>query len=189
MDSHGSHCQAIAFTLSLLLLFHSPFPSNAATKRVEGVCKQAVDYASSNPGTVSYANCLEAFESDSRARYASNFKDLTTIALGLAVTNATESQAYIDGLLERSHTAAIERCSSWYEGVVARFQSARDELDEDFVCANIDVKVAGDYASNCENELVSAGVKVAAISTRNNYVHLYSSIAFVITKDLSYLLY
>lgn len=172
----------MAFAVSLLLVFHFPLPTNGATKLVEGVCKEAVDYATK--GTLSYGSCLEALESDSRTRSASDLKDLAKIALQLALANATASKAYIDDLLKKNHTAAIEKCFSLYKFVVGSFWSALQELDEDVMTANYDVKIAGDDASACENELLSGGVKVPEISRRNNDVQLYSSIGFVITNKL-----
>lgn len=163
-----------ALSLSLLLLLHSLSPTNAATQLVDGVCKQ----------TINYADCVKALESDSRTPSASSLKSLAKIALGLAVSNATEGKSYIDNLLTKSRTAPVEKCSSWYEAVVASFRSALNELDEDALTANYDAKIAGDYASSCENELSSGGVKVPEISIRNNYVQLYSSIGFVVTDKL-----
>ncbi|KAE8100392.1 hypothetical protein FH972_018298 [Carpinus fangiana] len=160
--------------LSFLLLLHSLSPTTAATKLVEGVCKK----------TISYANCVEALDSDSRTPSASNLKDLAKIALGLALSNATESKSFIDKLLKIKRTAAVAKCSSWYKLVVASFRSALEEVEEDALTANYDAKIASDYAVSCENELGSRGIKIPAISTINNYVQLYSSIGFVITNEL-----
>jgi pectinesterase inhibitor-like protein len=170
-----SHGRAVmVLPLSLLLLLHSLSPTNAATQLVIGVCKQ----------TINYINCVEALESDSRTPSASNLKDLAKIALGLALSNATESKSYIDGLLKKQRTAPVEKCSFWYEAVVGSFRSSLNELEEDALTANYDAKIAGDYAISCENELSTGQVRVRAISTRNNYVLLYSSIGFVITNQL-----
>ena len=171
----NSHARAVmALALSFLILFHSLSPTTAATKLVEGVCKK----------TISYANCVEALDSDSRIPSASNLKDLAKIALGLALSNATESKSFIDKLLKIKRTAAVAKCSSSYKLVVASFRSALEEVEEDALTANYDAKIASDYAISCENELGSHGIKIPAISTRNNYVQLYSSIGFVITNEL-----
>jgi hypothetical protein len=69
--------------------------------------------------------------------------------------------------------------------VVALFWSSLNELEEDALTANYDAKIASDYTISCENEFSSTGrVRVRAISTRNNYVLLNSSIGFVITNQL-----
>ncbi|KAE8100390.1 hypothetical protein FH972_018296 [Carpinus fangiana] len=82
-----SHARAVmTVALSFLLLLHSLSPTTVATKLVEGVCKK----------TISYANCVEALDSDSRTLSASNLKDLAKIALGLALSNATESNALVE---------------------------------------------------------------------------------------------
>jgi pectinesterase inhibitor-like protein len=160
--------------LSFLLLLHSLSPTTATTKLVEGVCKK----------TVSYTSCVEALDSDSRTSSVSNLKDLAKIALGLALSNATESKSFIDGLLKIKRTTAVAKCSSSYKLVVASFRSALEEVEEDALSANYDAKIAGDSAVSCENELGSSGIKVPAISTRNKYIQLYSNIGFVITNEL-----
>ncbi|XP_050252010.1 uncharacterized protein LOC126698670 [Quercus robur] len=102
----------------------------------------------------------------------------------MAVANSTKSKAYIYDLLNKNHTEPIKQCSFWYGAVVGSFRSALGELDEDTLTANYDAKVAADGANICENALASAGVQVPSISTRNNYVRLYSSIGFEVTNDL-----
>ena len=177
MDSQGH--AILVFTFSLILFFHSPSQTNASTEIVEGVCNQTIDYA----------NCLKALGSDSRTPKASNLKDLAKVALELAVANATESKAYIDYLLDKNRTAPIKVCSYWYKLVVASFRSALTELEEDVRTANYDVKIAGDDSNYCENALVSAGVQVPSISTRNNHMKLYSSIGAEITYQLTIINY
>ncbi|KAF5444544.1 hypothetical protein F2P56_033668 [Juglans regia] len=168
------HAVLLMLSLSILVFSQSFLPANAAKNLVPDVCRE----------TISYAGCMHAFQSDPRAKTASNFMDLAKIALELGLKNAIDSKAYIDGLLEKNHAAPIKKCSFWYEAVVGSFQSALSELKEDALTANYDVKIAGDDAASCENELASGGVKVPSISARNNDVALYSNIGDVITNKL-----
>ncbi|KAG2663054.1 hypothetical protein I3843_16G008800 [Carya illinoinensis] len=168
------HAVVLLLSLSIIVFSQSFLPANAAKNLVPDVCRE----------TISYDRCMHALQSDPRAKTASNFMDLAKIALKLGLNNAINSKAYIDGLLEKNHAAPIKKCSFWYEAVVASFRSALAELEEDAMTANYDVKIAGDDAASCENELASGGVKVPSISTRNSDVALYSNIGDVITNKL-----
>lgn len=168
----------LLLSLSIHVFSHSFLPANAEEHDlvdVEGICRE----------TINYKGCMQALHSDPRTKKTSNFMDLAKIALELGVKNSTESKAYIDHFhKENPTTPAIEKCSSWYQAVVASFRGALSELDDDALSANYDVKVASDYADGCEKDLASSGVKVPSISTRNQYVLLYSSIGYVITNKL-----
>ncbi|XP_040997085.1 uncharacterized protein LOC121243090 [Juglans microcarpa x Juglans regia] len=185
MVSQGRLVLGLALISILSLFFYSPLGTNAATHElVEGVCKEAVERATKG-NIVTYENCLEALESDSRTRTTSNLKALAKIALELALANATESEAYVDDLLKKNRTSApLEACSSWYDSAVGSFRSALGELDDDVEVASYDVRIAADDANYCEDALASGGVKVPSISTRNDYIKLYSFIGYVIIDKL-----
>ncbi|GAV89591.1 PMEI domain-containing protein [Cephalotus follicularis] len=176
MDSY-THCFLVSTVLMLLILNSNA--ANPPSKLVQNICKET-----SNP-----PNCLSALQPDPRTTSVSTFRDLAQIALQLAIANTTNSQTFIKNMLNSKGNNphlrhAIQNCVSSYRYAIYSFRSALNELDDDPLTANYDAKVAGDGATNCEDGVASTGQTVAPISTRNQYLLLYSDIGYRITNKL-----
>ncbi|GMN48533.1 hypothetical protein TIFTF001_017708 [Ficus carica] len=175
----------VSMFLVLVFLSRSSHQYSASTKQaetnlVDTVCKE----------TINNTNCLEFLESDPRTKNAMDLNDLAKLVLELALSNAKDSQNFINnmitGVYEPDHCQQVlEKCAFWYEAVVASFRSALLELEEDVMSANYDVEIAGDDAGNCENEMILNKVVIPSVSERNYQVKLYSNIGDVITNKLS----
>ncbi|TXG53268.1 hypothetical protein EZV62_022437 [Acer yangbiense] len=124
-------------------------------------------------------SCVYALEQDPNAISALDFKALAKIALRLAVSNSTNSKNFIQDMAQKSTELtlkkALEACVSndGYVHVVGSFESSLLGIDVDPMTANYDAMVAGDGAQWCAKALASGGLKVASVSTRNDYVMLY----------------
>ncbi|KAK9943796.1 hypothetical protein M0R45_009392 [Rubus argutus] len=179
MESPLGFVSALFFA-SLFLFLSSPSPTNASTRLVESVCNEvASDLKGSN------SECLKVLESDPRAGSASSYKGLGPIALDLAIANAKESKAFIKNLLKKKGSSeAIKQCAESYNTVVRDFLGAKEELKEDALSANYDIKIAGDNVRDCETALRSKGLQVPEIASRNHAAMLYSNIGFVITNHI-----
>ena len=168
------------FLLFFFLSLSSPSSTKGESELVDTICHE----------TINYTKCLEALGSDPESK-TQNLKDLAKITLQLSISNAKDSLSFINKKIKSNETdqpeevlATLKQCAFWYEAVIASFRSALIELKEDVMTANYDIKVAGDNADYCENELVSKKVEVPSLSERNYQVKLYSSIGFVITNKL-----
>lgn len=164
------------FFASLFLFLSFPSPTNASTRLVESVCNEVThDFKGSN------SECLKVLESDPRTGSASNYKELGPIALDLAIANAKESEAFIKTLIKKNGAnEAIKQCEDSYNTIVRDFVGAKEELKEDALSANYDIKIAGDNLRDCETALSSKGLQVPEIASRNHAALLYSNIGFVI---------
>ncbi|XP_062021037.1 uncharacterized protein LOC133737516 [Rosa rugosa] len=169
------------FFASLFLLLSSPSPTNASTRLVESVCNEVEGILKG-----SNSECLKALELDPRTGSASTYEVLAPIAIDLAIANAKDSEAFIKNLLKNnsSSTEAIKQCADSYNIVVRDFVGAKEELKEDPLSANYDIKIAGDNVHDCETALSSKGLQVPEIASRNHAVFLYSNIGFVITDHI-----
>ncbi|PRQ24629.1 putative pectinesterase inhibitor domain-containing protein [Rosa chinensis] len=168
------------FFASLFLLLSSPSPTNASTRLVESVCNEVVGILKG-----SNSECLKALELDPRTGSASTYEVLAPIAIDLAIANAKDSEAFIKNLLKNnSSSEAIKQCADSYNIVVRDFVGAKEELKEDPLSANYDIKIAGDNVRDCENALSSKGLQVPEIASRNHAMFLYSNIGFVITNHI-----
>ncbi|KAH7525091.1 hypothetical protein FEM48_Zijuj06G0188200 [Ziziphus jujuba var. spinosa] len=162
------------FTISLLIfLSTSPSPTNATSKLVDSVCRKT-DYSS---------KCQQLIGSDPRTKDLVDPKKLAKVVLEMGISDAERSYKFINRMLKNNPTEPIKKCLSSYQDVAATFKSALAEIDEDPETANYDVKIAVDYADDCENELAK-GPPNPEISARNVQVRLYSSIGFVVTAML-----
>lgn len=172
MDS-PSHLLTSFTTICFLLCISSLSQTDAEVpKIVESVCKE----------TKNQARCQETLAAIHSPK---DLHGLAQATLRLAIANAKDSAAFINTLMLKNNASEpIKQCAFWYKEVVASFQSALAELDDDISSANYDSKVAGDGAEACEEALASKGVQMPSISTRNEQVKLFSSIAFVITNRL-----
>lgn len=90
----------------LSLFFYSLSRTNAAMsfELIKCVCKE-VEELGTKGSIITYANCLEALESDSRTQTTWKLKNLAKIALELALANVIESKAYNDDLLNKNYTS------------------------------------------------------------------------------------
>ncbi|KAF3445374.1 hypothetical protein FNV43_RR10550 [Rhamnella rubrinervis] len=172
MDSQTHLFTSFTFICSVLFLSSLSQANAEASKIVDSVCKE----------TISPARCQEALATNPLPK---DLNGLAQATLRLAIANAKNSFDFINKLIAKNNASEpIKQCAFWYKEVVASFQSALGELEDDISSANYDSKVAGDSAEACEEGLVSKGVQMASISTRNEQVKLFSNIAFVITSRL-----
>ncbi|KAH7525089.1 hypothetical protein FEM48_Zijuj06G0188000 [Ziziphus jujuba var. spinosa] len=162
------------FTISMLIFLSSSSSTNAASKLVNSICSQTGDYAS---------KCQQLIGSDRKTKDLEDPKKLAEIVLQMSLEDAQKSYDFINQMLKEKATEPVERCVFWYEAVVASFKSAHAELEEDPESANYDVKIAGDYADNCENGLAN-GSPIPEISAKNDQVWLSSRIGFAVTNLL-----
>ncbi|KAJ9146099.1 hypothetical protein P3X46_028409 [Hevea brasiliensis] len=152
---------------------------NAPSKLVEDVCNQAKELGTK------FADCVDGLLLDPTSATA-NLTTLAHISIQLGISNATDTQTYIENMLKSNPglQKPLKSCLSWYEAIIASFKSALIELEEDVPSANYDVKMVGDYVQGCEDELARDKVQIPSVTTRDNYAKLYSNIAFVITEHL-----
>ncbi|KAF4352094.1 pectinesterase inhibitor-like [Cannabis sativa] len=176
----------IPTTLSLSLLFFL-FLFSSSTKAqtsspsnilVDKICKKTLDNT----------KCLAALESDPRSKTATSLKALAKISVQLSISNAKGSLNFINDEIKKGSGSGqqevLEQCASSYKAMVLSFSSALEELDEDVMTANYDIKVAGDDADLCQAEMASKKVEIPSLADRNDQVKLYSNIGFVITDKL-----
>ncbi|EEF38053.1 cell wall / vacuolar inhibitor of fructosidase 2 [Ricinus communis] len=174
--------QLILSAIFMLLISHTS-AENAQSKLVEDICRSTAKLPS-----VKFEDCVGALQLDPRTPTA-NLTILAQISIQLGISNATETQTFVKNMANNSTTPAplrkpLRTCLSWYEAVIMSFKSALEELDEDMLSANYDVKIAGDDALECEAELTRDKAKIPPLTARNYYALLYSSIGFVITDRL-----
>ncbi|KAF5749234.1 putative invertase inhibitor [Tripterygium wilfordii] len=176
-----SHLLLLATLLILSLsIIHVKARGKTPSQLVEEVCSRTGDTSSF---------CTKTLESDPRTSSARDFRALAKIALDLAVTNSTKTEAYIKNMLKKNAKpgklkSALESCVASYEETIISFRSALVEIDEDKMSANYDAKVAGDGPLQCDQALESAGVKVESISMANQITYRFSVIGVEITDLL-----
>ncbi|KAJ7974023.1 Plant invertase/pectin methylesterase inhibitor protein, partial [Quillaja saponaria] len=164
-----SKIQALVLSaITLLLIINFPLPTTAASKLVESICKEVFGSSSS------ISTCVKSIEFDPRSSSATNFHDLAKFALEAAITNATDSQNYINEMAKRNSTEPIKKCASLYEQVISSFKNALIELDAGHDLADYYCLIASDYSNECETLLARSQIEVLSISSRNNIIKFYS---------------
>ncbi|XP_050214257.1 cell wall / vacuolar inhibitor of fructosidase 2-like [Mercurialis annua] len=138
--------------------------------------------------SIKFEDCASALESDPRTPKA-DLKLLAKITMELGISNSTNTESLIKNMASNVTTPEtlrkpLKECLESYVNLIASFKGALTELDVDPMSANYDVKMVGDYALYCENALTREKAKIGAVSIRNSYAMLYSSIGYVITARL-----
>lgn len=139
--------------------------------------------------TTDNARCLRALGSDSRTSKATDLTALANICLDLAVANSSDSLTFLQKMNRDPSTSpalksALGSCVNNYQSAVASFKSAISDLQSDVMTASYDIKVATDGPKICSDDLAKRGLSVPEISSRNNYIQLFSNIGDVITSAM-----
>lgn len=143
------------------------------------VCQKASDQA----------GCIQALDSDPRARTATDLTALANICLDLAVANTTDSLGFVQKMTRDPGTSpnlksVLRGCVNNYQYAVNSFRVAISDLKSDVLTANYDIKTAVDGPQSCSDDLAKRGLSVPEISNRNSYVRLFSNIGDVITTAM-----
>ncbi|XP_062098972.1 pectinesterase inhibitor [Humulus lupulus] len=175
---------SLFLTLVLFFILYSTLPTSSSSSHsqlVRNICKE----------TINYTKCIETLEADPRTKSPKNLNAFAEDSIRLAMENANESLHFIEHMVKnktsgisRSTRAVLKQCVKSYKAVVASFKSALEELSEDAMTANYDVKVAVDFINDCGNEMSSKQIRVPSMPERNEQVRLFSSIGDVITTKL-----
>lgn len=149
----------LLFSLSFILIFHSPLPANAGV--IEKVCEEAT-----------YPDvCLGFFKVHPEFASAKDSKQLAKLVLDMAIKKAIETQEYIRGLLKTNPSPPLQHCAEdSYDSVVHSLQGALQGLSsEDPDMANYDAKTAGDDVMDCQQQLNSPAFQnLAELHKRND---------------------
>ncbi|KAL9317680.1 hypothetical protein ACSQ67_014197 [Phaseolus vulgaris] len=159
--------------LCLVMVSYSPMAANASGEQglAEQICMENLD---DKEGCT-----LLLKQADPKIVNAMTFDDLAQATLEWAVTKGTEAQAFLKQLAQMDNNPAITQCANFdYDGVVASFKSALEELQEDPQTASYDAKVAGDGPACCDRGLASANITNPAIAALNRQIVILSTMAF-----------
>ncbi|KAJ4846281.1 hypothetical protein Tsubulata_008801 [Turnera subulata] len=180
MEKPWSHGFVLSAIFMLVLLFHWRASSAAPTsKLVEEVCKEVSEQVH-RPG------CVEALTSDPRTSSADP-KALAKITVEMAISKTTESQNFIKNLASTSpkFKAPLETCVSSYGSALSALKGTLKELlEDDIESASYSIKMPDDEAEVCESALTTNKAPFPEVTTRNNYVKLFSSIGIVVINRL-----
>ncbi|TXG65425.1 hypothetical protein EZV62_006700 [Acer yangbiense] len=178
MDSHFQRHVLIQMTIFFFLFIHSLPSTNA--NLIDDACNVFKDPRS----------CISALKQDPKIISAPDFKTLAKNAVRFAISNSTDSKNFIQDMAQKSTEPtlkkALESCLSerGYGYVIRDFKIVLREIDEDPESASYDAMVAQDGAQYCEETLASSGLKVDSVTTRNDYVKLYSIVCSAVMDKI-----
>jgi len=166
----NSSALCFAVTLCLVVIAYSPTAANAGGL-AEQICMENLE---DKDGCM-----LLLKQADPKIVEAKTFQDLAQATLEWAVSKGSDAQTFLKRLAQTDNTPAIAQCANFdYDGVVASFRSALEELVEDPQTASYDAKTAGDGPATCDRGLASANINNPAIAAINREIVILSSMAF-----------
>ncbi|WKA02752.1 hypothetical protein VitviT2T_020906 [Vitis vinifera] len=134
--------------------------------------------------------CISSLQSVPESKDADLF-ELTTIALKLAATNATEIKKYVQKLLNKSHSdrythQCLADCSENYEDALDRIEDSLKALEsKGYNDVNTWVTAAMADAESCEEGFLDRPGHKSPLTGRSTIFNQLCSIALTITNFLS----
>ncbi|KAK7343749.1 hypothetical protein VNO77_12760 [Canavalia gladiata] len=166
----------LLFTLSLILISHSPLGVNAKDQSSSAM-EMRIQVCRQNMPDI--MNCMNILRSDPKILKAESYLELSQAILELALKKGIEGQNFLKELVQTNDVPVIKECANLhYDGVIGSFRSALKELKEDPDTANSDAKVAGDGPDACDRALASAHIVNPDIAALNRQIKLLSNTAF-----------
>jgi len=149
-------------------------------------CLNLYEIVCSETGPDSHA-CLDLLKGDYKIVAATNYHDLSTFILDLAIFQAIAFQGYIEDVANHfTHDKAIRQCADeFYIKIIALFKTALGELENNPQNSKNDVQSAGNGATNCEKAIRNEREFNPNIHAQNNQMFLLSEIAFFSINHLT----
>lgn len=146
-------------------------------------CLNLYEIVCSETGPDSHA-CLDLLKGNHKIVSATNYHDLSTFILDMAIFQALSFQKDIEDVANHfTNDKAIRQCADeFYIKIITFFKKALGELEKNPQNSKNDVKSAGDGAENCEKAIRN---EREAIHAQNNQMFLLSEIAFFSINHLT----
>lgn len=138
----------LLFSLSWILIFHSPLPANADL--MHDVCKNAKEEAA----------CMQYFKTyPEEFSSLANTRELARLALQLVLKKASENQGYLSFMVMKDDSKVLKDCAfDTYKNAIVSFKTALDLVEaNDLESAKRDAIAGSDNVSDCKTKLESGG--------------------------------
>ncbi|GLT75606.1 hypothetical protein SLA2020_473160 [Shorea laevis] len=168
---------------SLLALSPSPASAIKQTKNLQQAPSKLIESVCKSDSVDDYNFCIKALSSP-QAISAPDAKALTPVVLQLAQNDAKATRDAINALMKTQNFPALAQCLENYENAIRSFGMVTEELEEDPMTANYDIKVNTDLADECDRALAAGEVPAPQISAGNLSLRRFALIGFQVTNLL-----
>ncbi|KAK6118773.1 hypothetical protein DH2020_047464 [Rehmannia glutinosa] len=136
--------------------------------------------------------CIRILQSYPKIVSVANLLDLSIAIMETGISNATNTLAYVENLLNKSNVGpnlkgALKECKSSYDAVIVSFKSALNEIrwDKDYRTATYDLQIGSiDDIQLCLDNVASGKIKDGNILSGNKVVPIFGLSAYQVVDSL-----